>query len=116
MRIFYIAEILGKNLISRPLVKDLYTYIGNAGDVAVIIDFSNVEFATRSFIDEFYVRFFKNNENGLNTTLENVPYDIEMMFKAVKSTQNKKKAISNDIAIKTESIEDLEKHFSMLSI
>ena len=57
MNTFYIAEILSSDLMSRPLADDFYNYIRNSKENKVIIDFSGVHFATRSFMDEFYVLF-----------------------------------------------------------
>ncbi len=42
----------------------------------VIFDFSNVNFATRSFLDEFYNVFIK----GHHVKLENVPNEIAIIL------------------------------------
>lgn len=115
MNTFYIAKILNPDLMSRPLADDFYNYIKNSDRSKVIIDFSGVHFATRSFMDEFYVLF----QDGLNKSvveLINLPPDVEKTLEAVKSTQNKKKVISDATIVKTKDIQDLEKHLSTLAI
>ncbi|MBO8485669.1 MAG: DUF4325 domain-containing protein [Bacteroidetes bacterium] len=115
MNVFYIAKILSPDLMSRPLADDFYNYIKNADEREVIIDFSGVNFATRSFMDEFYVLFQDNIKNS-TVNLVNMPYDVEKTLEAVKATQNKKKFVSDDTIVKTTDIQDLENHLSALAI
>lgn len=49
-----IAVCIGRDLKSRITVKNLYDMIQNQNLKDVKIDFRNVNFATRSFMDEFY--------------------------------------------------------------
>ena len=61
-KIIDIAKCIGRDLNSRIVVRDLYDKIINENMTHVIIDFSNVNFATRSFMDEFYNIFVVNTE------------------------------------------------------
>jgi len=51
--IIKLTNLLGKDLRSRSSVADLLLFIKNTGESSFIIDFSDVQFVTRSFIDEF---------------------------------------------------------------
>ena len=53
----------------------------------VKIDFRNVNFATRSFMDEFYNVFIANAD--LNVELINLSPELKAMLDAVKSTQHR---------------------------
>ena len=59
MKTIDIAAILSPDLKSRMRAQDLKQYIENSEADAVELDFQNVKFATRSFIDEFYNLFLK---------------------------------------------------------
>ena len=115
MSVFYISRILSRDLMSRPLADDFYNYIKNSNDTEMIIYFSDVHFATRSFMDEFYVLFKDSIKNG-KACLVNLPVDVEKTLKAVMSTQNKKKVISDETIVKTKDIQDLENHFEVLAV
>ncbi len=52
-----ITRILSQDLKSRSRANDLLLFIKNSNESEVTIDFRNVMFATRSFIDEFYNLF-----------------------------------------------------------
>jgi hypothetical protein len=68
---------------------------------SVVVDFLNVKFVTRSFIDEFYNAFLKNNNSDIRVELANVSEDIRMVFDAVSQTQNKEKVISEKSSVVT---------------
>lgn len=53
------TEILSQDLKSRMRAKDLKEYVDNCQVSEIILDFQKVNFATRSFIDEFYNLFLK---------------------------------------------------------
>ena len=97
MSVFYISRILSRDLMSRPLADDFYNYIKNSNDTEIIIDFSDVHFATRSFMDEFYVRFKDSIQNG-KACLVNLPVDAD------------------ETIVKTKDIQDLENHFEVLAV
>jgi len=78
-----------------------------------------VNFATRSFIDEFYNVFLNNADFKVEVELINVSADIQSMFDAVKSTQRNKIPItlknSSDTIIKLSSISEINNYLSTLS-
>ncbi len=87
MNRIYISSVLSADLKSRSTVGMFYDYIIQNSYLDSIIDFSGVNFATRSFIDEFYNVFIKTH----CVKIENIPTDIQLMFDAVGITQNKEK-------------------------
>ena len=88
MKTIDIAAILSPDLKSRMRAQDLKQYIENSEADAVELDFQNVKFATRSFIDEFYNLFLKTpEENSFRVELANVPEDIATMLETVSRTQ-----------------------------
>lgn len=89
-----ITKILSPDLKSRNRAADLLLFINNTQEKEVILDFQNVKFATRSFIDEFYNLFLRNpSENTFSLTITNVPEDINTMIETVAHTQTKAKII-----------------------
>ena len=107
----YISKVLSADLISRSTVHNLCSYIADKDVHNTIIDFSDVRFASRSFIDEFYNVIIKN----LHVKIENVPTEIKGILKAVENTQNKSKTISNMGNVKTfSSVDDFCSFFSAL--
>lgn len=115
MKTFYIAKILNPDLMSRPLADDFYNYVKNSGEAKVIIDFSGVHFVTRSFMDEFYVTF-RDWIKTSKVELVNMPQEVARTFEAVKSTQNKRKVITDDSIVKAKDIQELENYLSSLAI
>lgn len=94
MRTIDIASILSADLKSRARANDLKLFIENCADSEVEIDFRNVKFATRSFMDEFYNLFIKDaSNNSFSVTLTNVPEDISIMLDSVSKTQTRVKTI-----------------------
>lgn len=55
-----ITELLTPDLKSRLRARDLKDYVDNKQDSEIKLDFQKVNFATRSFIDEFYNLFLKD--------------------------------------------------------
>lgn len=83
-----ITKILSRELKSRSRVADFQLYLENRNDKNYCIDFSNVTFATRSFIDEFYKVFVKGDkQNSFSVALVNVPADIQNLLSVVSQTQ-----------------------------
>lgn len=98
MRTIDITQILSPDLKSRLRVNDLRLFIENSQEDAVILDFSNVKFATRSFIDEFYNVFMKNaSALAYRVTITNVPEDINKILESVSHTQTRFKTIPAQI-------------------
>ena len=94
MKTIDLAQILSPDLKSRMRAQDLKLFIENSGEQELELDFINVKFATRSFIDEFYNLFLKHpEENAFSVELTNVPEDIKTMLDAVSRTQVRAKVI-----------------------
>lgn len=106
-KVIDIAVCIGRDLKSRIAVRDLYDIILNQNWTQVKIDFRNVNFATRSFMDEFYNVFIANAD--LNVELINLSPELKAMLAAVKSTQHR----STKSAIKSSSRSDIK--FSSIS-
>lgn len=105
-----ISEVLGSNLLSRPLARELKRIAKeNNRDSKVTIDFNNVVFATRSFMDEFYNIFILDQD--IDTTLENVPSNVQSMLDAVARTQCKKKSAASTNVSRPATLRDVEKCF-----
>lgn len=112
-----IAVCIGRDLKSRIAVKNLYDMIQNQNLKEVKIDFRNVNFATRSFMDEFYNLFIANAD--LNVELINLSPELKAMLDAVKSTQHRPtksaEKIPSDSDIKFSSISQVNKYLDELS-
>lgn len=97
MKTIDIAQILSPDLKSRMRAQDLRLYIQNTGEKTVTLDFINVKFATRSFMDEFYNLFLKDSQaNAFRVKIVNVPEDIKAMLDAVSRTQVKTTTVPSD--------------------
>lgn len=118
MRTIIVRETAGSNLVSRPTAKDLLYFVKNTGKPEVILDFSGVEFVSRSFTNEFYNLFHLNPGRGFKFTMTNVPEDMDAMLKAVTSTQdgNGKDKVAESIVYKPKDMDDLDVCFSTLLI
>ena len=112
MRTIDITQVLSPDLKSRVRVHDLKLFIENSGDKEIVLDFSHVKFATRSFMDEFYNVFMKDVEaNPFMVTLASIPEDINLILESVSKTQTKAKVIQT--TTRTTSFSSLEEaiHF-----
>lgn len=88
MKTIDIVAILSPDLKSRMQAKDLKRYIDSSEADAVEIDFQNVKFATRSFIEEFYNLFLKTSEKiTFRVELANIPEGLATMLETVSRTQ-----------------------------
>lgn len=90
IRTIDITNVIAVDLSSRSTVHDLLQLIQNSGEKKVVLDFSKVEFATRSFVDEFYNVFIKKPVEGVDIKFENMPDELVKMLEVVKQTQNGK--------------------------
>jgi hypothetical protein len=97
MKRIIISDVLSADLKSRSNVHTLYKYIENMNPDEVIFDFSNVKFATRSFLDEFYNVFLKTHR----FKTENVPSDIKLILDIVSRTQEDSKKIVHQNNLKS---------------
>lgn len=112
-----ISKIISPDLKSRSVVRDFDLYVKNLGISGVLVDFANVKFATRSFIDEFYNTFMKPGASNVEIELENVPFDLVAVFDAVKSTQKRPKSRNNTgSVVYLDSMNELKKFFNALTL
>lgn len=116
-KVIDISTFTGRDLKSRIAVREFRDQILSQDITAVVIDFKNVSFATRSFIDEFYNLFFVNSD--IRTELVHVSPEIQAMLDAVKLTQQRvKPSLKNRNSEKTiqfSSINEVNKFLSSLS-
>ena len=112
MKRIYISSVLSADLKSRSTVSIFYDYIIQNSYIDSVVDFSGVNFATRSFVDEFYNVFIKTHR----VIIENIPADIQLMFDAVGMTQNKEKQGNEQNNIKSfSSVDALCSYMSALA-
>ena len=88
-----IALLLSPDLKSRTAVSDLLMYVKSLREDHVQIDFSKVQFATRSFMDEYYNTFVNDHGKleGIKVESVNLSDDIKYMLNVVSQTQTGKK-------------------------
>ena len=112
-----ITSILSPDLKSRSRANDLMLFIKNSNESEVVIDFSKVMFATRSFIDEFYNLFLKDATSlPFKVEITNVPEDIQAMITSVSKTQTKVKTIRpTSNVLNFENVDDLLKYMSTVA-
>ena len=111
-----ITTILSADLKSRFAVSDLLLYIKNTGSKSVVVDFTNVKFATRSFVDEYYNIIMKD-QSAIKIETINIPEDIQVIFDVVKRTQHKEKDIKLDaMVVKCKTFTDIQNVFSTMLI
>lgn len=84
--IISVATALGTTLVSRKSVSLLEQEATRQGDGAVVLDFSRVTFASRSFMDELYNS--KTLDNNRVQYINLAPALLEV-WSAVKQTQSK---------------------------
>ena len=117
MKTIDITEIISQDLTSRLRVQDLELFIENTHESEIVLDFQNVRFATRSFIDEFFKQFLKTpSNNSFTISLVNIPEDINLMIESVSRTQTGVKTIPACFnEIKLNNLREAEECFSRLS-
>lgn len=97
MKTIDVTEILSTELRSRNRVADLLLFVKNTQEKEIVLDFRNVKFATRSFIDEFYNSFLKDSlSKPYSLKMINGPDNINKMIDIISRTQTKAKPISSD--------------------
>lgn len=118
MKLVDITNILSQDLVSRPAARDLLNYCMAVHEGYIIMDFSNVKFATRSFIDEFYNLFLKNSESlPFKINIEKVPEDINIMISSVSRTQNRNHIIApTQNRIDFHSVDELYAYINTISL
>jgi hypothetical protein len=116
-KVIDITTFTGRDLKSRIAVREFRDLILSHNADLIIIDFKNVNFATRSFIDEFYNIIINNSE--IHIELLNISSEIQAMFNAVKSTQHNVKSFqlnrNSNKVIKFSSVSEVNNYLSSLS-
>ncbi len=113
MNRIYITQRLSADLKSRSTVHTLYLSMKSEELDNVIFDFSNVNFATRSFLDEFYNVFLKNHK----AKVENVPNEISIILDTVRRTQGKERNFPQQGNIKSfKSVDDFCIYMASLAL
>lgn len=114
-----ITRLLSQDLKSRSRAQDLLLYVQNCDESEVVLDFQNVKFATRSFIDEFYNLFIKETANlPFKVEIDNVPADIQVMLNSVSNTQTKSKNRTIDPTVNVinfDSVDSLLKYMNTVA-
>ena len=84
-----IAKQIGENLKSRVLVRELHDLVLNHEVESLVLDFRNVSFASRSFMDEFFNVFLKSSV--FKTKLIHVSPELQTLLDTVRDTQHRSK-------------------------
>lgn len=110
-----ITSVLGNSLQTRLEINELLSSIRQLDASNITIDFTNVKFATRCFIDEYYNVIHKQSLTHIRTI--NIPKNIRRTFKVVISTQHSTKSdINFENTIQCSSLEDIITVFHKLSL
>jgi anti-anti-sigma regulatory factor len=87
-----VAEALSELLNTREAATMLFHLIEKHSSNRVEFDFSEVEFMSRSFADQFHKeRSNIKKENGLVIVISNANEEVQTILKTVAQTQNKSK-------------------------
>jgi len=85
-----ITDILGKILNTREAVQEITKVVESGLCQVIELDFTNVEFMSRSFADEFHkerLRLIQNHNVAID--ILNAPEEVIRILQAVEKTQNK---------------------------
>ena len=112
-----ITKILSRDIINRSRARDLKAYIVKQKLAEVELDFKDIKFATRSFIDEFYNLFLKDASSlPFKVEITNGPADIQAMITSVSKTQTKVKTIrQTSNVLNFDNVDDLLKYMSTVA-
>jgi len=112
-----VSSILGRNLIARPLVHDLLSYVRNSGSLDAELDFSGTEFMTRSFADEFHNVFLSGRTADVSVRMANMPDDMRALLEAVGNTQRGSKPKQPEIRVfKPKDFDAMDAFFAQMAI
>ncbi len=87
METIYIKDLVGRDILGRIAAHDIIAAAFRCEDSTVVLDFNDVQFTTRSFMDEFYNEVKKAHESSLDIRLANMSDDLVRMYSAVSRTQ-----------------------------
>lgn len=117
MKTIQIRELIGlTDILNRIYAHDISNAALNSEDPSIQLDFTGVQFTTRSFMDEFYNEV-KKLRTEKSIQLVGMSDDLKAMYNAVSRTQNgTTKVITMKPYAKPKSIDELEAIFNALSI
>lgn len=82
------------SLITRQAARELFIAIAETKEERIILDFSNIEFASRSFFDELNSQMNKANLLGKNIKLISIDENIKKLYDLVVKASKSKTSIS----------------------
>lgn len=116
----FMAKELGDHISSRESATRLFDRLLYLKNTSYLFDFSQVRFASRSFMDEFYNKFLSKDsiffENSKVIHLSNT---LEQILESVKGTQScrKQRKVSKSIPTKCfASVDELNHFLGTLSL
>jgi anti-anti-sigma regulatory factor len=90
----YVIDILGTTLNSREANYEVFKSIDLSNVTKIHIDFSGVEFMSRSFADEFFkFRKLLENEKEIRFIMVNLNLEISKILQAVEKTNRKDRTV-----------------------
>lgn len=117
METIHIRDLVGRDIFGRIAAHDILAAASYCESGAVVLDFEGVQFATRSFMDEFYNEVRKARESGRDITLANMSEELGYMYDAVSRTQ---KGCTTKITMKPyakpKTIAEMAQIFAQMSI
>lgn len=112
-KIIPVAKEIDPYLRSRSSVRVLEKIVNTDNHSSVVLDFSEVEFASRGFMDELYNSLLVNG----NVTIANMPTNLEYLLHSVKKTQklSSPKSKKDKVSVKSfDNIDEANKYFEGL--
>lgn len=108
----YIKKVLSADLKSRSTVHTLLLSLNGKNLNDVIFDFYDVNFASRSFLDEFYNVFLKKHK----ARVENISEDIKIILDTVSRTQDNKSTLVKSKNVRSfKTVDDFCSHIKNIS-
>lgn len=92
-RVINIAKEVSTHLQTRSSVRAFSCVVPSAKDVSYTFDFSGVEFASRSFMDEFYNQFLKEGRNRV----AHMSDDLNKLLEVVIETNTSKSKVTYNV-------------------
>lgn len=90
-----ISDLFSSNsLITRQAARDLFTYISHMPENSIILDFSQIDYASRSFFDEFNSYESKFKLLGKKVDITNINDNLASLLKMVKENAKSMSSIS----------------------
>jgi hypothetical protein len=94
-KIINISELFSSNsLITRQAARDLFTYISHLTENSIILDLSQIKYASRSFFDEFNSYESKFRLLGKNVDIKYINDHLASLYQMVKENAKSMSSIS----------------------